>query len=248
VDALSRAAAGRPRWLTGVGVVVLLGAGALLAHALGAGDALQLENLGRLQQWIRSQGPLAPAIYVAGYGLGQVVLVPALPLTVLGGIAFGPLWGTIYASLGSTLGAALAYLTARHAARGLVERWLAGNPRFARIDRGVARHGWRVLMVTRLVPLFPFVLQSFAYGLTAIRFWPYVGITWACSLPGTFALVLAGNALVEGRGDVGRTLAWIAGAGVLIVLISLVPRWLLGRTRVAGDLVADLARDRDPGR
>ena len=222
-----------------VAIVVLLGAGALLARALGA-EALELRNLGRLQQWIGSQGPLAPAVYVLGYGLAQVVLVPALPLTVLGGIAFGPLWGTVYASLGSTLGAALAYLTARHVARGVVERWAARSPRFARMDRAVAEHGWRVLMVTRLVPVFPFVLQNFAYGLTAIRLGPFVGVTWACSLPGTFALVLAGDALVEGRGDLGRTLALIGAAGLLIVVVSLVPRWLLGKARVARGLVRGL--------
>jgi uncharacterized membrane protein YdjX (TVP38/TMEM64 family) len=240
----SRPAAARWPRISGIAAVgVLLGAGVLATRALGAWDALRLENLGGLQQWIRSQGPLAPAIYVVGYGLAEVVLVPALPLTVLGGIAFGPLWGTVHASLGATLGAALAYLTARHVARAWVERWVARRPGFARIDRGVAEHGWRILVVTRLVPLFPFALQNFAYGLTAIRFWPFVGLSWVCSLPGTFALALAGNALVEGRGDLGRTFALIAGAGVLIVLVSLVPRWLLRRSRIVGKLVDGPTRD-----
>jgi len=239
-----------PRWASLVLAAVLLATGVLLARALGAGEALSLEQVGRLKEWIAGQGPLAPAIYVVGYGLAELVLVPALPLTVLGGVAFGPVHGTLYASLGSTLGAALAFLAARHVARGLVERGLARHPRLARLDRGVAEHGWRVLMVTRLVPLFPFALQNFAYGLTAIRFWPFVGLSWACSLPATFALTLAGDALVEGRGEVGRTLAYIGVAAVLVVLVSLLPRWLLGRSRTAGRVVAGLAGEdgaRGPG-
>ena len=111
---------------------------------------------------------------------------------------FGPVWGTVYTWIAGTLAAALAFLVARHLARDTVERWKATSPRLARIDAAVERHGWRILMLTRLIPLFPFNLQNFAYGLTRIPFWVYVGVTAVCILPGTIAFTLAGGALSSG--------------------------------------------------
>ena len=92
-------------------------------------------------------------------------------------------------------------------------------------------------MLTRLVPLFPFNLQNFAYGLTQIPFWTYVGVTTVCILPGTIAFTLAGGALSAG-GSPSR-IAWtLAGAGVLIVVVSLVPRWLTRKSAAARDLLS----------
>lgn len=105
------------------------------------------------------------------------------------------------------------------------------------MDRQVARHGWRIVMLTRLVPIFPFNLQNYAYGITRIGFWPYAITSSICMLPGTAAFTFAGGALSDGRGDVTRTLAYLGIAGVLLVLISLIPRWLQRRSNLAGDLL-----------
>jgi uncharacterized membrane protein YdjX (TVP38/TMEM64 family) len=176
-------------------------------------------------------------VFILGYAVAELFFVPALPLTLLGGLAFGPLRGTLYVSVGATAGAALAFLAARYAARGLVEGWIARSPRLRRLDAAVTRHGWRILMLTRLIPLFPFNLQNFAYGLTRIRFVPYVLLTWVCILPATAAFTLAGDALAEGGGAPRRVLGGLAVAGVLIVAVSLIPRWLMARSRAVGELV-----------
>lgn len=221
-------------WPVSLGVLAL--AAGALAWWLGAGEALGLEHLGRLERWFRELGPVGPAVFIAGYAIAELCFVPALPLTILGGAVFGPLRGTAYVSVGATIGAALAFLAARYAMRDVVVRWAAESPRLARIDRAVTEHGWRVLMVTRLVPLFPFNLQNFAYGLTGIGFWPFVGISWLCILPGTAAYTLAGSAVAEGRGSPRRMLFSLAAAGLLIAALSLVPRWLGRRSRILGDL------------
>lgn len=213
----------------------LLAAG-LLAWALGLYDLVRLEQLARLRTRIEAFGPWAPLLYVAGYVVAELLFVPALPVTLLGGLVFGPVRGTVYTWIGGTLAAAIAFLIARHLARDTVDRWRARSPRLERIDAAVERHGWRILMLTRLVPLFPFNLQNFAYGLTRIPFWTYVGVTAVCILPGTFAFTLAGGALSSG-GNPG-TVAWmLAAAGVLIVLVSLAPRWLGRKTSAARDLL-----------
>ena len=169
--------------------------------------------------------------------VAELLFVPALPLTLLGGLVFGPVWGTVYTWFAATLAAALAFLVARHLARGTVERWRARSPRVARIDAAVERHGWRILMVTRLVPLFPFNLQNFAYGLTRIPFWTYVGVSSLCILPGTIAFTLAGGAL-SGGGSPTQITWTLAAAAVLILLVSFMPRWLTRKSRVARELLA----------
>ena len=77
---------------------------------------------------------------------------------------------------------------------GLVEGWTASNDRVRRLDEGVERHGWRMLLLTRLVPVFPFNLQNYAYGLTRIGFLTYLVVTAVFMIPGTAALVIAGDA------------------------------------------------------
>jgi uncharacterized membrane protein YdjX (TVP38/TMEM64 family) len=216
-------------WPHGGRVIVLaaaVGGTAVLAWRVGAWDLLRLETLARFTAWIDGYGPWGPAVFIVGYAAAELLFVPALPLTVLGGVVFGPVRGTAYVSLGATLGAAAAFLAARYAMRGLVERWVARSSRLRELDAAVAEHGWRMLVITRLVPLVPFNLQNFAYGLTRLRFRTFVFLSWLCMLPGTAVYTLTGGALSEGHGDVHRTLGYLAIAAVLIVALSFVPRWL----------------------
>ena len=229
--------ANRSRWIRAALILALVAAGVILARTLGVTDFFRLENLARLKQTIEGYGAAGPLLYIAGYILAVVFFVPGLPITLLGGLAFGPVRGTVYVSIAATIGAGLAFLVARYALRGMVEGWVRSNPRLARMDGAVARDGWRIVMVTRLVPLFPFNLQNYAYGLTRIGFWTYLLTSWICMLPGTAAYTFAGGALSEGGGNFRRTLGYLAIAGVLIVLVSLIPRFLQRRSHAAGELL-----------
>ena len=214
-------------------VGVILG-GVIVARAFGFTAYLRFENLSRLTEAIEGHGVLGPVIFISAYALGVVFFVPALPMTLLGGLAFGPVRGAAYVWVAATIGAALAFLVARYGLRGLVEGWVARNARLTRMDEAVARDGWRIVMITRLVPLFPFNLQNYAYGVTRIGFWAYVTTSAVCMIPATVAYTFAGGALSRGGGDLRRTVGYLAVAGVLIVLVSLIPRYLERRNRVAG--------------
>ena len=224
----------------GSGRLILLALGLLavgaLAFVLGFHEWVRPERLANLRTAIEAHGAWAPALFVGGYVVAELLFVPALPLTLLGGLVFGPVWGIVYVWIAATLAAALAFLVARYLARSAVTRWTEGHPRLAQIDAAVERHSWRILLVTRLVPLFPFNLQNFAYGLTRIPFWTYLGMTGLGILPGTIAFTLAGGAL--SGGSRARAVWTLAAAAVLIVLLSLVPRWLARRSRVAQELLA----------
>jgi uncharacterized membrane protein YdjX (TVP38/TMEM64 family) len=203
---------------------------AVVVHRAGGGDLLQRESLGRLRQWVETLGVLGPPAFIGCYVLTAVAFVPALPMSVLGGLLFGPLWGTVYASIGSTLGACCAFLLARYAARDLVERWVATSPALERLDLAAARHGFRLVMITRLVPFVPYNVQNYVYGVTGIRFWPYAVTSWLCMLPSTAAFTIAGGALSEGGWDARRILPWLGLAAALAILVSLLPRWLRGKS------------------
>ena len=204
---------------------------------LGLADVVRLDNLAGLREWIAGFGPWAPAVFIGGYVAAVVAFVPALPLTILAGLVFGPVWGTVYTSIASTAGACLSFLLARYAARTVVARWMEPYPALGRIDRAVARHGARIVMITRLVPIFPFNLQNYAYGLTSIGFGAYALTSWLCMLPATVAFTTAAGAVVAGAWDVRRMLLLLGLAGVLIVGLSLLPRWLRGRSAALDDLL-----------
>jgi uncharacterized membrane protein YdjX (TVP38/TMEM64 family) len=220
----------------GVTVAALILA-VVVVRSLGVTDLVRLEHLGRLQARIDAFGAWAPVVFMVGYVIAIVAFVPALPLTLLGGLAFGTARGTLYVVTAATVGACLAFLIARYAARAAVERWIAGWPALVRMDRAVARHGFRIVMITRLVPIFPFTLQNYAYGLTSIRFWSYAVTSFLCIIPATLAFTAAAGAVVAGAWDARRMGLLLALAAVLLVGLSLLPRWLRGRSAALDDLL-----------
>ena len=147
-------------------------------------DHLSLDNLNALRDWIDGFGAIAPVVFIAIYAVAVVAFLPAAPLTLLAGLVFGAGWGTLWTWIGATIGLTLAFLMSRYAARGLVDTWKENNERVRKLDEGVEKNGWRMLLITRLVPVFPFNLQNYAYGLTNIGFVTYVLVSGICILPG----------------------------------------------------------------
>ena len=211
-----------------IAITVIVGAYSLLSH-YGVIDYLKPDNIPKIKEKINSFGVIAPLVYIGFYIVATVFFLPGLPVTMLSGLAFGPIWGVVYASIGAVIGVSCAFLIARYVARGMVEGWVQGNAQFRRIDEGVQRQGWRMLMITRLVPLFPFNLQNYAYGLTKIQFATYFFVSWICMLPGTAAYVQLGAAVNVGEGNIKKTLIYLAAAGIFIVLVSLIPNLIQKR-------------------
>ena len=198
----------------------------LMLRYYGVTDEIRLENVPKIKTWVASFGKIAPLIYIGLYLVSTVFFLPGSPVTVLAGFVFGPLWGVFYASVASIISVSIAFLIARYVARDLVESWVKDNTQFRKIDEQVEEQGWRILMFTRLVPIFPFNLQNYAYGLTSIRFSTYVLVSAIFMLPGTAVFVQLGGAFVSGEGNIWKTLLYLGVAGVLMVLLSLIPKLL----------------------
>ena len=143
--------------------------------------------------WIGGLGWLGPVVFGLVYVAATVLFVPGLILTIAAGTIFGLWVGTICVSVGSTLGAVLAFSIARYLARARIAKIAQRNPRFDAIDQAIAEGGWKIVALLRLSPAIPFNLQNYLYGLTRIRFWPYAVTSWLAMLPGTFMYVYVGH-------------------------------------------------------
>lgn len=142
--------------------------------------------------WINDLGPLAAIVFMVIYMVATVLFAPASILTLGAGVVFGVFKGSLYVYIAASIGASLAFLVGRYVARGWVEKQIEGNPRFKAIDQAVAEEGIKIVLLTRLSPIFPFNLLNYAYGLTKVTFRDYVIGTLGI-LPGTIMFVYVGS-------------------------------------------------------
>ncbi len=149
----------------------------------------------RLHSWIKGFGPWGPFAYILIYSITPILFLPGLPVTIAAGLAFGPVYGTILALVGATIGACLAFFVARYFARSQIENLLEGK--LKKIDEGVEKNGWVYVAVTRLIPVFPFNLLNYAFGLTKIRFSHYAITSFICMFPATAAYVVLSSSLLD---------------------------------------------------
>ena len=199
------------------------------------------ERLFDAVDWVRRQGAWAPVVFVGAYVAGCVLFLPGSALTLAAGLLFGPVLGTVWTSVGSTLGATASFLVGRFLARDWVTARVATNPKCAAVDGAVAREGWKIVLLLRLSPLFPFSLLNYALGLTRIPVLPYALASWIGMLPGTVAYVWLGSVLGEallrgGARDRART-PWEIGLQVAGLLATLGVTWFV--TRVARRALAE---------
>ncbi len=142
--------------------------------------------------WVEGLGPLAPVVIAAAYVPATVLFIPGSLITLGAGFVAGVLWGTVAVSVGSTLGATAAFLVGRHLLRGPVEARLERHPRFRAVQQAIGHGGLRLVVLTRLSPVFPFTFLNYAFGVTPVRLRDYVLGSWLGMLPATVLYVALG--------------------------------------------------------
>ena len=177
--------------------------------------------------WVENLGWLGVGAYIFIYIAACVFLIPGSVLTLGAGVVFGVVKGSVIVSIASTLGATIAFLTGRYIARGWVVRQIEKRPFFRAIDEAILAEGWKIVLLTRLSPAFPFTLLNYALGLTRVKLKDYVLASWIGMLPGTVMYVyigsLAGSLASLGGAANGRQRSigeWaLYGIGLLATLI-----------------------------
>lgn len=233
----------RPRQRLTATLKLLLPACGLAALVVAArNDALQGALRAALLR-MEGLGALGLLLFIGLYIVACVFLLPGSILTLGAGVVFGVAKGIVAVSAGSTLGATAAFLVGRYLARNWVAGKFAGDARFSAIDAAVAREGWKIVLLTRLSPLFPFNLLNYAFGLTGVRLKDYVLASWLGMIPGAMMYVyigsLAGSLASVGGARTRTTGEWVFyGAGLAATLLVTVLVTRLARKALAGRLAA----------
>ncbi|XWS24684.1 hypothetical protein CRYUN_Cryun27aG0003800 [Craigia yunnanensis] len=197
--------------------------------------------LNQFSTFIEGYGPAGYALFIAVYAGLEILAIPAIPLTMSAGLLFGSVIGTIIVSISGTVAASVAFLIARYFARERILKLVEGNKKFLAIDKAIGENGFRVVTLLRLSPLLPFSLGNYLYGLTSVKFVPYVLGSWLGMLPGTWAYVSAGafgRAIIQEESDFG----FGGGNGILTLGLGLLVTALAAAyvTQLAKDAVKDI--------
>jgi uncharacterized membrane protein YdjX (TVP38/TMEM64 family) len=216
----------------GIGIISLIGA---IAFFIGTNPVLAQTNssslgfnpqelLRRALAWIEGLGYIGGAAFMLIYIIATLAFFPGSVLTLGAGVVFGVLLGSIYVFIGATLGAIAAFLVGRYLLRNWISKKIEGNQKFVAIDKAVAKEGFKIVLLTRLSPIFPFNLLNYAFGVTKVSLKDYT-LASAGMIPGTVMYVYIGSlagsiARIGGQNQSSNlTIQWIVQIIGLIATI-----------------------------
>ena len=220
-------------------IVLVLAAAVVVFRALPVGEwIIQLEG------YVRGLGPIGPVAMVLAYVLCTVLFIPGSAITIGAGTLFGLSTGFIVVVIGANLGALTSFLLARSLLREKVTSWASANPKFRSLDQAIGKQGFKMVLLTRLSPVFPFVLLNYLLGLTAVRTPSYVLANLLGMLPATFLFVYIGAAArdalagpVDASANIYQTIlkyVGLAATVAVVVLVTRVARKALREAEAAG--------------
>ena len=137
------------------------------------GSGLQ-EILRTLLLSIQSSERWGVFAYLLLYNIATILFVPAILLTLGAGAIYGVVWGSVYVFFASTFGATLAFLVGRYFSRDWALQTLSNHPNFHALNQAVARSGFKIVLLTRLSPIFPFNLLNYAFGVMQVSLKDYI--------------------------------------------------------------------------
>ncbi len=209
-----------------IGVVILI------LYQLGVIDFLT--DIDALQKWFADLGVVGYIAYILLYIVVAVFMLPGSAFTIVAGITFGPVLGGILALLGGTVGATAAFIISKYIARGFIVRKFENNPIFKKIEKGFEENGTSFLILTRLVPAFPYNVQNYAYGITSVSVMKFAIVSLITMAPGAFIYAfLAGEIATNGISV--TLLIQFAVAGVVLFLVSLIPKYIAKKKNIKMD-------------
>ena len=190
------------------------------------------DNLKFLSAMINEHFALAALIYTGLTVIACVVLaLPGVTFAILAAVLFGPWWGTLFCLIATTLGAIIAFIAGRFFLKDSIKPMVEKSALLKRLLFDEADKSDIVLLaITRLVPLFPYNIQNFAYGITDISLAHYSLYTFIFMIPGV-ALYTIGTAGFTSGGN--RWLYFGIAAALLVLVMFL--GWFIRRKYLSKD-------------
>jgi uncharacterized membrane protein YdjX (TVP38/TMEM64 family) len=235
-----------PLWTIAGSVLFVAAVLAMLIH-LGAHEQV----LGLLR-WFDAQGVWAALLFILIMAAVVVLVLPGVLFTTGAGFVFGVVEGSLYVVTGTTLGAAVAFLVARHLFGRRAREFIMARSRLHLVSEEATRHGWKIVLLTRLIPFFPSKISNYFFGLTPFSLRGYLGGSLLGFIPYSVHNVYLGSIAADlttlGARGLGRSpLEWaLYGMGFVCTVIAVVylnrlARRALARYEEQGELEEDLA-------
>jgi uncharacterized membrane protein YdjX (TVP38/TMEM64 family) len=175
-------------------------------------------SLEAVVQSVEAMGPYGFLYFGTVYTVAEILAIPAIPLTASAGYLFGVKEGTAVVLASASIAAAISFLIGRTFLREYVEKALENYPDFKKIDKAIGKEGFKLMLLLRVSPIFPFALSNYLYGVTSVRFWPYFWGTMIGFTPGTIAYVYTGEMGKALTLDSAGTQEWYVYVGGLALL------------------------------
>lgn len=212
-----------------VAVIVLV---FIVANKFGLID--KLKDVKGLQAWFQGLGLMGYIVYILLFIVIAIFMLPASALTIVAGITFGSITGGFLALIGATIGGTVAFLLAKYVARDTIVNKFGSNVIFKKIEKGVAENGTSFLILTRLVPVFPYNIQNYAYGVTSMNVGTFAFVSLITMAPGAFIYAyMAGEIVTNGFST--KLLVQFALAGLILFVVSLIPKYIAKKKGIKMD-------------
>ena len=178
---------------------------------------------------VQSLGPTGYLYFSFVYVIAEILAIPAIPLTASAGYLFGTLPGTAVVLASALVAASVSFQIGRTFLRGWVKSLVAENEQLQSLDAALEKAGFKVILLLRLSPAFPFALSNYLYGSTGVSFWSYFWATLLGFAPGTLAYVYSGTVAAEvanvgGGGEepsqIFGLLAGLVGAAAVVKVVG----------------------------
>jgi len=185
------------------------------------------EEVLRLLNWLNALGIWGPLLFILVMILVVVFLLPGVLFTAGAGFMFGVVTGTVCVVVGSTLGATLAFLIARHLFGDRASRFVLDHARLKLASEELTPNGWKIVLLSRLVPFFPFKLSNYFFGLTQFSLRGFMGGTFVGIIPLSLhnvwlGSIAAGITIPEGHIAVRTPVGWALYGGGFLAIVGLV--------------------------
>ena len=193
----------------------------------------------RLLEWLDAQGVWGPLLFILVMMLVVVLVLPGVLFTTGAGFVFGVVEGSLYVVTGTTLGATVAFLIARYLFGQRARQFIMARSRFRLVSEELTPHGWKIVLLTRLIPFFPSKIANYFFGLTPFSLRGYVGGSLLGFIPFSLYSVYLGSIAADlstlGARNAERSpLEWsLYGAGFVTTVVAVIYLSRLARRALA---------------
>jgi uncharacterized membrane protein YdjX (TVP38/TMEM64 family) len=182
-----------------------------------------LTDIESLRAYLESLGWWGYVLFILLSVLVAVFLLPGQFLAIVGGLAYGGFVGGCLTIIGASLGASISFIIGKYVAREYILQRFGTDPTFQKIEKGVQENGISFLIFTRLVPVFPFAIQSYAYAMTPMSIRKFSIISFLTMMPASFIYAFMASEIAS-KGISGTLLVELSIAGILLALLAYLPK------------------------